>query len=143
MSVVRFPGLALELEVSKIAFRLFGIDIHYYALFIVTGIILALILCRLSEEKFYIKYDCVIECTILGLVVGIIGARLYYVIFNFEYYLSDPILIFNIRDGGLAIYGGLLTGAYIITKKCKSYRVKPEEFFDYIVPFVALAQSIR
>jgi len=55
---------------------------------------------------------------------------------------SDILQIFDIRDGGLAIYGGLIAGGYVIIKRCKVFRVKPEEFFDYIVPFVALAQSI-
>lgn len=142
MSVVKFPGLALELKVPEIAFKMFGVDIYYYSLCIVTGIILALMLCRLSQEKFYIKFDCVIEATILSLIVGIFGARLYYVIFNLGYYLSNPTEIFNIRDGGLAIYGGLLAGGYVIIKKCKTYRIKPEEFFDYIAPFVALAQAV-
>jgi len=55
---------------------------------------------------------------------------------------SDILQIFNIRDGGLAIYGGLIAGGYVIAKRCKACKIRPEECFDYIAPFVAIAQCI-
>ena len=84
--IVKFPGLALEFKVPKVAFQLFGVDIYYYALCIVVGIIVALILCRSNKEKYYINFDCVMECTIMGLIMGIIGARVYYLAFNLKMY---------------------------------------------------------
>lgn len=142
MDIVRFPGLGIDIEVSQIAFSVFGIDIYNYAFCIILGIIVALILCKISKDNYYIKFDVALEIIIMALIFGILGARLYYIIFNLDYYTRNPIQIINIRDGGLAIYGGLIAGLYIIVKRCKSYKIPPVEFLDYIVPFVALAQSI-
>lgn len=142
MNIVRFPGLGINLEISKIAFSIFGIDIYNYAFCIILGIVVALFFCKISKDNYYIKFDAALEIIIIALIVGIIGARLYFVIFNLEYYLKNPIQIINIRDGGLAIYGGLIAGGCVIFKRCKSYKIHPLDFLDYIVPFVALAQSI-
>ena len=132
----------MRFEVSKIAFNLFGIDIYMYAICIVVGIITALICCKLSEDNYYIEFDCVLETMLFSILAGIIGARLYYVFFNFEQYAGDLGRIFDLRDGGLALYGGFLLGGFVANRFCKRYKVSPIEFFDYIVPFVALAQCI-
>lgn len=142
MSTVTFPGLGMSFEVSKIAFNLFGFDIYMYAICIVVGIITALIFCKLSEDNYYIEFDCVLETMLFSILAGIVGARLYYVIFNFDQYAGDLGRILDLRDGGLALYGGFLLGGFVAIKFCKKYKVSPIEFFDYIVPFVALAQCI-
>ena len=142
MNIVTFPGVGWNFEVSKVAFNLFGIDIYSYAICIVLGILTAVILAKRSEDKYYIKFDCFLEIMLFALIFGIIGARLYYVLFNLEYYLANPSEILNIRDGGLALYGGFIVGFFVIIKFCKRYRVYRLDFFDYIVPFVAFAQSI-
>lgn len=142
MNVITFPGLNLKFEISKIAFSIFGISVYKYAVCIVLGIIVALVLCRIAKEKFGIKYDDILVCTVLGIVFGVIGARLYYVIFNLEYYSKNIIKIFNIRNGGLAIYGGLILGALAIFIYCKCEKIKVLNLFDYVVPYIAIAQSI-
>lgn len=142
MNTVTFPGLGLNFEVSKIAFQIAGIDIYSYAVCIVLGILTALIFCKISEDNYYIKFDCVIETMLFAIIFGIVGARLYYVLFNLKYYFTNPLQIFNLRDGGLALYGGLIAGLIVIIKFSKKYRVHPLDFLDYIVPFLALAQSI-
>lgn len=142
MSVITFPGLNLKFEVSKIAFSIFGISIYKYAVCIVLGILVALVLCKISKQKFEIKYEDVLMCTVLGLFFGIIGARLYYVIFNLEYYSQNVLEIFNLRNGGLAIYGGLIFGAIAIFIYCKFQKIKVLDLFDYVVPYIAIAQAI-
>lgn len=142
MNTVTFPGLNLEFKINKVAFNFFGIDIYNYAICIVLGIIIALFLCKKSKDNYYIKWENVIDIMLFSIVFGILGARLYYVIFNLEYYLVNPLQIFNLRDGGLAIYGGLITGIFVIFKLCKKYKISTLDFLDYIVPFVAIAQSI-
>ncbi len=142
MSIVKFPGLNLEINISDIIFSIFGIKIYTYAFCIVVGIILALVLCKFSKENFGIEFDKVLDISIIALIFGIIGARIYYVIFNIQYYMKDPVRILNLRDGGLAIYGGLFAGAVAIIKRCKSLKIESLEFFDYIIPFVAIAQGI-
>ena len=142
MNVVNFPGLGLEFEISKIAFNIAGIDIYNYAICIVLGILTGLLLCKTSEEKYYIKFDYVLETILFVLVFGILGARLYYVIFNFNYYTENIVQILNFRDGGLAIYGGIITGLYVIVKRCQKCNVNTLDFLNYISPYVAIAQSI-
>lgn len=140
MNIVKFPGLNLEFEFSKIAFSFFGIDVYKYAICIVLGIVVALILSKLSKENYSISYDFLLENVILGMFFGIIGARLYFVLFNIEYYFQNPIYIFKLRDGGLAIYGGLIFGTISIIINCKLKKKDILDFLDYIVPFVAIAQ---
>lgn len=142
MSVVRFPSINLELYISKIAFSVFGIEIYNYAICIVSGIIIALFLCKISKEKFNIDNDIVLENCIVGLIFGIIGARIYFVLFNLEYYYKNILEVLNFRDGGLAIYGGLILGTIAILINCKIKKVDILNLLDYIVPYVAIAQSI-
>ena len=142
MNVVTFPGLGLSFEFSKIAFSIGGISVYKYAVCIVLGIITALVMCGLNKEKFGIDYDFILENSILGIFVGIIGARIYYIMFNLGYYINNPSEIFNFRNGGLAIYGGLILGAIAIIINCKIRKKNALDFFDSIVPFVAIAQCI-
>ena len=142
MNVVTFPGLNLKFEISKIAFSILGISVYKYAVCIVVGIVIALILCKFSKEKFGVGYDDVLVGTILGIVFGTIGARFYYVIFNFDYYLNNISQIFNFRNGGLAIYGGLILGALVICVYCKKNKIVILNFLDYVIPYIAIAQSI-
>lgn len=142
MNVVTFPELNLSFEFSKVAFSIFGISIYKYAVCIVLGIVVALILCKLNKEKFEVEYAFILENTILGIIVGTIGARLYYVLFNLDYYASNLKEIFNFRSGGLAIYGGLILGALAIIINCKIKKKDVLNFFDCIVPYVAIAQCI-
>lgn len=83
-----------------------------------------------------------LETLLIAVLVGVVGARIYYALFNWEKYRISPSKIFELRDGGLAIYGGLIAGAVVIFEKCKKKKINPFDFFDYIVPFVAIAQSI-
>ena len=142
MDLVRFPGLNIEFNVPRIAFELFGINIYCYAICIVVGIIVALVLCKISKEKFNIEFDKVLEIMFWAMIIGYIGARLYYIIFNLSTYLQEPAKILNFRDGGLAIYGGIIFAGIYIFLKCKKDKINFLDFCDYIIPFLAIAQSI-
>ncbi|MBP3597653.1 MAG: prolipoprotein diacylglyceryl transferase [Clostridia bacterium] len=142
MNTITFPNLNLKLSISQIATTILGVDIYWYAIFIVFGILLAITLAFTSKEKFGIKFEDLIDILITALICGIIGARLYYVFFNSNYYLSNPIKIFYLRDGGLSIIGALILGGIGIIFRAKKLELKPLDLFDYIVPFVAIAQSI-
>lgn len=140
MNVVTFPGLNLSFEVSKVALDIFGFSIYKYAVCIVLGIVVALILCRLNKEKFGVDFGFILENTILGILFGTLGARIYYVIFNLEYYSNNLGEILNFRNGGLAIYGGLILGAFAIIINCKIQKKSILDLFDCIIPYVAIAQ---
>ena len=140
MRFVKFPGLGLEMQFSRVAFTIFGIEVYKYAVCIVVGIVVALILARLSKEKFEIDFSFVMESSILAIIFGTIGARLYYVLFKMSDYTKNPVEIFNLRNGGLAIYGGLICGGLAILIYSKIRKKDTLNLLDYIVPFVAIAQ---
>lgn len=142
MDLVRFPGLGLELNISKYAIQIGNISIYKYAVCIVLGIVVGIILSKLSREKFNINYDFVLEILIGSIIFGIIGARLYYAIFNFKNFFSNPIKLLELRDGGLAIYGGIIGIAIFLIIKCKISKVNFFDLADYLVPYLALGQSI-
>lgn len=142
MNVIYFPGINLELKISKIAFSILGINIYNYAICIVIGIIVALIICKYNKKKFNISFDIFLDNCIIGLIFGIIGARAYFVLFNLNYYSNNLLNIFNFRNGGLAIYGGLILGGISIILNCKIKNINILDFFDFIIPSIAIAQSI-
>lgn len=142
MNVVKFPGLNLILNVPRYAFEIAGMKVFNYAICIVLGIIVALILCRINKTKYDIEYDDILEYVIYALIAGLIGARMYYVLFNLDYYRNNLGQILNFRDGGLAIYGGLIFGAITLIVVLKIKKKNVLDFFDRIVPFVAIAQAI-
>ncbi len=142
MNLIKFPGLGLEFYVSKYALKIGNIHIYKYAVFVVLGIVVGLFLSRISKEKFNIKYDFVLESIIGALIFGIIGARLYYVFFSLEKYTSNPLQIFNIRDGGLAIYGGIIAAGIYLGIRCLKKEVNFLDLCDYLVPYLAIGQSI-
>lgn len=142
MNEIRFPGFNLILSVPKYAFQIAGVNVYNYAVCIVIGVIIALILARISKNKFEIEFDEVLENIIYALFFGVIGARLYYVLFNLKQYIENPIEILNFRDGGLAIYGGILLGSITLCIGLKIKKINILNFFDRIVPYVAIAQAI-
>lgn len=140
--MITFPNFGISLNINRIAFKIFGVNIYWYAICIVFAIILSVFLCCKSKEKYGIKSDFILETLSFAVIFGIIGARLYYVIFNLNYYLLNPLNIFKLRDGGLAIFGGLILGAAIVIIKCKINKVNLLDMLDLVSPFVALGQSI-
>ena len=108
MSTITFPVIGLKMQISKIAFSINNIDIYWYAILIVSAIILDLVICKIRDGKFEIKFENVLDLCIFLIPISIICARMYFVLFNLSYYISDPIQIFNFRNGGLAIYGGII-----------------------------------
>lgn len=130
------------LYVDPIAFSLGGIEIHWYALIIVFGIILAIYLSSKEAVKVGLKEDDVIDFMLWGLPISIIGARLYYVLFELPYYLKNPGEIFAIWNGGLAIYGGLIAGGITLFFFCRYHFIDFWKFLDITGPSVILAQGI-
>ena len=89
MSKIVFPSLNLEFNISKIAFKIGSADVYWYAVLIVSGIVLSLFLMGFTKKKYGIKYEDFLEIFIYVLIGGLLGARLFYVLFNLEYYLQN------------------------------------------------------
>ena len=117
-TTIRFPHLGLTLNPGK-SFTVFGIEIAYYGVIIARGMLAGALVAYREAKKTGQKVDDYIDFTLYTLISAIIGARIYYVIFEWDYYSAHPLEIFNLRAGGLAIYGGVLASAltlFIFTK---------------------------
>ena len=117
-TTIRFPHLGLTLNPGK-SFTVFGIEIAYYGVIIALGMLAGALVAYREAKKTGQKVDDYIDFTLYTLIAAIIGARIYYVIFEWDYYSAHPLEIFNLRAGGLAIYGGVLAPAltlFIFTK---------------------------
>ena len=142
MNKITFPEIELELNINKIAFAIGNINIYWYAIIIVTAIAIAILICKKNEGKYNIKFNDILELLIYVIPISIITARLYYVIFNLDYYSDNILEIFNIKNGGIAIYGALIGGAITTYIYCKTKQTDFMDMLDYIIPSVAIAQSI-
>ncbi|EOL42146.1 prolipoprotein diacylglyceryl transferase [Enterococcus phoeniculicola] len=129
-------------QIDRVAFDLLGFPIYWYALLIVSGIAIAMWLSSREAVRVGLKKDDVTDFMLWGLPIAIIGARLYFVLFDLQPYLEDPIQIFNIRSGGLAIYGGLIAGGLTLYFFTKYHFISLWTFLDIAAPSVILAQAI-
>lgn len=105
---VSFPRLGISLNINNIAFSIGDYHIYWYGIIIGIGFILAFIYALSNLKRYKIPSDKFLDCVIVGLITAILGARLYYVFFSWDYYSVNPSKIFAIHDGGLAIYGGII-----------------------------------
>lgn len=142
MNNIKFEGLGLDLNVNPVLVDINGIKIYWYAFFIIMGVILALILCKKDDGKYNIKFETILELCLFLLPISIICARIYFVLFKLDYYVQNPLEIFNIRNGGLAIYGGIIGAIATIIVFCKKKKIKILDMLDYIAPYLALGQCI-
>lgn len=118
---VSFPGLGINgLQINPIVISIGEFKITWYGVIIMTGLLLAVVYAMtVSKKRYGIDPDKLLNCVIVGLVTAIVGARLYYVAFEWERYSKDLSKIFSINEGGLAIYGGLigaLIGGLVVAK---------------------------
>ena len=120
---------------------LFG-TLPWYGLLIVCGIIAAVTLCIHEEKRLGLKTDTVIDAAFWVIPFGILGARLYYVAFQWDMFAPDPLSILRLWEGGLAIYGGVIGGLLAMLLFARHRKMNPFILSDITVPGLALAQSI-
>ena len=124
------------------SFSILGINITYYALCILLGVIVAYFIITKLSKKHNINSRYMDDIIFYGLLSGIIGARLYYVLFNLDYYLKDINEIVMVWHGGLAIHGGILFGALFVYLYSRKNKLNFIELTDIILPGVIIAQGI-
>ena len=122
--------------------KIFGLNIHLYSLCILLGVVIAYIVITREAKKRNIDSNFISNSIFYGLLCGIVGARLYYVIFNFGYYKDNLLDIFKIWNGGLAIHGGVIAGAIFVYFYSKKKNYNFIKLTDIILPGVLIAQAI-
>ncbi len=148
MTTVSFPGLGIgEFKINPVAFTIpigDGIEVRWYGLIIVTGMILAFLYCTFRSKQEGIVFDDLLDIAIFTIIFSVVGARLYYVLTSLDQY--DSFLeVFAVWNGGLAIYGGIIAGAITIFTVCRVKKYKMQKtlgFMDSVAPALMIGQLI-
>ncbi|GAA0127101.1 prolipoprotein diacylglyceryl transferase [Clostridium sp. CTA-19] len=127
---------------DKVAFSLFGVDIAWYGICISISVIIAILLAQYTCKLRDIDYDDLLTIFIITFPFSIIGARAYYVIFEFDQYKDNLINIFNIRQGGIAIHGGIIAAIIVSYILAKKKNINFLGGMDVAAPCIILAQAI-
>ena len=127
---------------SPVAFTIGNIEIRWYSIFIAISVLIAYIMIMSECSRFKIKKEFAFNMIFWTLIFGIIGARLYYVLFNLSYYKTNPLEILMIWKGGLAIHGGIIFGLITLTIYCRKYNMKVGKMLDIVVVPLILGQAI-
>lgn len=139
---VGFPSLGLYFNINPVAFTIGNISVYWYGIIIALAIIIGLIIAKRLDGKYGIKYEDVEEFVLWAIPIGVIFARLYYVVFSWETYKDDLLSVFKIWEGGLAIYGGIIGAVVTGIIYCKVKKIKFFDLMDYSIPLLALGQAI-
>lgn len=122
--------------------RIAFLGISWYAVLIVGSILIGLALCSREAQRQHLPQDLMVDFLLYAIPLAIIGARLYYVFFRFNIYAEDPMAIFDIRSGGLAIYGGILGGLLAARIVARKHDVPLLTLLDIVAPALVLGQGI-
>lgn len=141
MNIISFPKIGLTLNINPVAFSIGTKPIYWYALIILTGFLLGLLFVYKTCEKRGIKKDYIWDIALIGLVFGIIGARIYYVLFALDEFDSF-VDMFKIWNGGLAIYGGIIGAAISTFIYCRFRKLSVPKVFDVCAPGLLIGQAI-
>ncbi len=123
---VGFPGLGLDFKINPVAFTIFGKEIYWYGIIIALAMVVAVWYAIKDAKRVGLPEETVPDVVLWGAPIGIICARLYYVLFSWSDYAKNPVSMLYIWEGGLAIYGGVIGGFITGLVYC---RIKKIDFF--------------
>ena len=129
---ISFPNLGIHLEHVGKTISIFGFEIAYYGIIIGTAILLGFVIATAEAKRTGQDPENYLDMGMIGVVFGIIGARLYYVIFSWDMYKDNLLEILNIREGGLAIYGGVIAAVLTVIIAAKVKHLSAPQIFDTI-----------
>lgn len=127
---------------NPVLFNIGNFEIRWYSVLILVAIIIGIKLAQREALKFSLPNDFVFNLAFWTIIFALIGARAYYVIFNFSSYQNDILSIFKVWEGGLAIHGGIIAGFITVYIYCKRYGVRIFKMTDIIVVSLILGQAI-
>jgi phosphatidylglycerol:prolipoprotein diacylglycerol transferase len=140
-SMIEFPNIGLQLQVNRIAFNLFGIPIYWYGILITIGLVLGFYYAIRRAKTVGLPPEHVFDTAFAGAIGGFVGARLYYVLFNLDKY-DFVTAITGIRDGGLAIYGGVIGALLTAFVYTRIRRIHLLPILDLAGPAFLIGQGI-
>ncbi|QUH31408.1 prolipoprotein diacylglyceryl transferase [Vallitalea guaymasensis] len=138
-----FPNLGIEINsIDPVAFSLFGLDVYWYGLIIGFGILAGLFVAVQLGKRNGIDEALYPDFLIYALIVSVVSARLFYVMFSWDEYKDNLVKIFAFREGGLAIYGGIIGAVITLIIFSKRKKVDFWNFADTAAPGLILGQII-
>lgn len=140
--MIYFPHLGLTFHIKSEAFELFGMPVYWYGIILTSGIILGTLLACYIAKKENLDPNLFSDFVLYDLIFAIIGARLYYVVFNWDYYKTHLDEIINIRQGGIAIYGSIIASALVVIIYTRMKKISFAKFADIAVYGLLLGQII-
>ena len=139
---ISFPELGINLTVSRAAFSIGGMDLYWYGIIIAAGMLIALGYVFREASRSGIKQDDVLNMFLISVPVAIVCARLYYVVFSFEQYRGDLLSVFDIRSGGIAIYGGIIGAGLVVFTYCRRKKLNLGAVLDIMAVGFLIGQAI-
>ena len=140
-SAISFPALGVTVD-PPAYITIFGKNIYFYGIIIALGFMLAIIYCAKHSKRFGIKEDDFYDTVLFLIPFSILGARAYFVLFRLDEYLADPLSIFAIREGGLAIYGGVIAGILTVALVCRHKKLRLTAMLDLLVFGLLIGQIV-
>lgn len=139
---IAFPNLGIYLKNVPKSFSVFGIDIAFYGLLIGFGVLAGILLAAHIAKKTGQNPEDYWDFALYAVIFSIIGARIYYVVFAWDFYKDDLLSIFKVRNGGLAIYGGVIAAFITLFIYCRIKKKNPLLIGDTCMPGLILGQAI-
>lgn len=141
-NTITFPHLGIELNVNRAVFEVGNFPIYWYGFIIACGLILAIVYGVRESRRVGLDGDDFFDLLLVALPTAVICARIYYVIFSWDLYRGDILSVFDIRSGGLAIYGGIIGAAAAVYFCCKKKNLKIGIVLDILAVGLLIGQSI-
>lgn len=137
-----FPNLGIHLQNVGKTISVFGFEIAYYGIAIGLGVLAGIALACMIAKKTGQSQETYIDLALYAVIISIIGARIYYVVFSWDSYKNDLLSIFNLRQGGLAIYGGVIAAIITVFVFSKKRKISFGVLVDTAGPGLILGQII-
>lgn len=139
---ISFPVLGLEFNIDRVAFNIFGFEIYWYAIIITLGIVAGYFYAVAEGKKQNISSDTFSEILLVGIPSAILCARGYYVFSKWDYYSKNIGEIFNLRGGGIAIYGAIIGAVVAVLIYCRAKKYNTLKLFDIASVSLLIGQAV-
>lgn len=140
--MINFPHLGMELEHVGQSISVFGFSIAYYGIIIGCGMLIAIFMAAHEAKVTGQNPENYFDLGIIGIIAGVIGARIYFVVFSWDMYKDNLLDIFRIREGGLAIYGGVIAAIITIIVFAKVKHLSAPQIADVVAPSLLFGQIV-
>ena len=139
---ISFPNLGISLSINRVAFEIFGVAVYWYGLLIALGLTLAMVYGYHESKRVKLETDDFLNMILIAVPVAILCARAYYVIFSWEMYRDDWVSVFDIRSGGIAIYGGVIGAGLTVFGYCRAKKISAPKVLDILAVGLLIGQCI-